>query len=504
MAQLLFEFIVRAALIAGATACVLRVMKVKAAAARHTAWTGVVLVMLLLPVSLTWGPKAYLRVLPNGTKASAVVMSAPFAGTAPLTPMDASAPGIQPTTRWPKLVFGLYLSGLCVLLTRLTIGTVRARRLARRAVNRAGRLTSSSCAAPVTVGWLHPVVILPEQWPQWPQAQIEAVWTHELEHARRRDPLVQWLALFNRAVFWFHPIAWWIERQLSALAEEACDTAVLGSGHDPREYSECLLDIARAVMRAGTRVNVEGMAMPGSFLRQRIRHILEGRTAPRTSRARMVCAAAACASVSVAFAAGTLAYAPKREPKPAEQHNPIRGNFRREEMRVPEAKAKIGSTISGRLSWIGPQVLLAQSQRALARQVMTAISGSWKGISTIVHQDGNEANFNFVVMLQQDGNTITGSVDLSPDERLVISNGKIDGNRVSFDVGDDQAKMTITAQLNGEKAEGSFSTVNRVGVTINGTGSGQVQTSEMTFDWSAARNDGVRFRGKLRFTKADH
>src|SRR5512140_2695582 len=58
--------------------------------------------------------------------------------------------------------------------------------------------------------------------------------------ARRRDPLVEWLALLNRAVFWFHPLAWWLERKLSALAEDACDAAVLRGGHDAHAYSEYL------------------------------------------------------------------------------------------------------------------------------------------------------------------------------------------------------------------------------------------------------------------------
>ena len=53
----------------------------------------------------------------------------------------------------------------------------------------------------------------------------------------------------NRAVFWFHPLAWWLERRLSALSEEACDAAVLARGHDPFAYSEYLLGLARAMRR---------------------------------------------------------------------------------------------------------------------------------------------------------------------------------------------------------------------------------------------------------------
>jgi hypothetical protein len=100
-----------------------------------------------------------------------------------------------------------------------------------------------------------------------------------------------------------------LERTLSALAEEACDNVVLSHGHNPQQYAECLINIARSVTRSGTRVNVAGMAMPGSFLSKRIRQILEGGSAPQISRMRMACVAAACAITCTAFAAGTLDHA---------------------------------------------------------------------------------------------------------------------------------------------------------------------------------------------------
>src|SRR6185295_17299081 len=119
--------------------------------------------------------------------------------------------------------------------------------------------------------------------------------THEGGHVRRRDPLVQWLALVNRALFWFHPLSWWLERKLSVLAEEACDAAVLARGHSPQEYSEYLLDIARSVSRSGSRLSIVGMAMPGSLLRQRIQILNSYRAVP-ISRTRIVDAVAACAT----------------------------------------------------------------------------------------------------------------------------------------------------------------------------------------------------------------
>jgi len=313
MELLFFECSVRAALIIGAAAIVLSAMKVKEPTAKHQIWTGVLTLMLLLPIWTPWGPKASLRVLPPLTQASA---------NQSRVPIEALSPGVVLSTATnPEVTFllGIYLLGLCVLLLRLGIGTLRSRRVAREAVLREGLLSSSLCAAPVTVGLFHPKLILPAHWEQWPKAQLDAVLTHEAEHARRRHPLIQWFALLNRALFWFHPLAWWLERHLSTLAEEACDSVVLAQGHDPRAYSEYLIDIARSVKKSGVRLNIAGLAMPGNSLARRLQRILESDSVPRISSPRMALVSLACVISCAAIAASTLDHAqssssPKHDP----------------------------------------------------------------------------------------------------------------------------------------------------------------------------------------------
>ena len=80
---------------------------------------------------------------------------------------------------------------------------------------------------------------------------MDAVLIHEKEHLRRRDPLIEWLALLNRSLYWFNPLSWWLCDKLSGLAEQACDDAVLANGHDSNTYTEHLLDFARSVEKAG-------------------------------------------------------------------------------------------------------------------------------------------------------------------------------------------------------------------------------------------------------------
>jgi uncharacterized protein (TIGR03435 family) len=305
MERLLFEFVIRTTLIAAVTGLMLVLLRIRSAAARHAAWVGVTLAMLLLPVWMAWGPKASLPVLPAGP--AVVADEPPVMVVSDAIPLRIQAPSVPATKAsgwdWREVLPGVYWLGAGTLLLRLAIGTVRAR-----------RLTSAACSAPVTVGLFRPRIILPESAGGWPQAQLDAVMTHEREHARRRDPLFQWLALFNRAAFWFHPLAWWIERRLAALAEEACDAAVIEGGCDPREYSMCLLEMARAVERAGTRVNVVAMAMPGVYLPGRIKNIIAGVRVPRVSRRRLVCAVLACAIPAAMFAGATIDRAPRLLP----------------------------------------------------------------------------------------------------------------------------------------------------------------------------------------------
>src|SRR5262249_9229223 len=122
---------------------------------------------------------------------------------------------------------------------------------------------------------------------------------------RRRDPLVQWIALLNRAVFWFHPLAWWLDRELSLLAEEACDAAVISKGHEPREYAGYLLDLARSA----TGLRILGMAAPGVSLRQRLIEILTNLPPYPVSKTRSAFSAVACIIAGSLFTFGSLVHA---------------------------------------------------------------------------------------------------------------------------------------------------------------------------------------------------
>jgi beta-lactamase regulating signal transducer with metallopeptidase domain len=380
MTSVLFESAMRATLLAAAVALVLRAMRIESAVVRHATWSGVVVIMLLLPALVTWGPKASFPVLSPDPKQGASLTSTPSAVDAAVvraeaqlaTAIDAPPPSVW---SWGTFLVGLYLLGLATFLLRLAMGTLQVRRLVRSALVDKGNLTHAACSTPVTVGWLNPMVILPADWAQWPQRQLDAILTHETEHIRRRDPLFQWVALLNRAVFWFHPLAWWLEGHVSALAEEACDAAVLARGYDPGEYSEYLLDLARSAARVGGRVPTLGAALPGARLPHRIRQILDGRRATSISKLRFACIATVFTIMGVTFAIGTLAHA---------QLAPAATDLQYQ----PDARERLIGTLPGAMSRgpaertsatpAGP--MIENAPTAIAASISAPFRAGWDGI----------------------------------------------------------------------------------------------------------------------------
>jgi TonB family protein len=83
-------------------------------------------------------------------------------------------------------------------------------------------------------------------WPASISAQLddchlEAILAHELEHVRRHDNLTAAMHMMVEAIFWFHPVVWWLGARLVEERERACDEAVIESGNHPQIYAESIL-----------------------------------------------------------------------------------------------------------------------------------------------------------------------------------------------------------------------------------------------------------------------
>ncbi|HSU04805.1 MAG TPA: TonB family protein, partial [Acetobacteraceae bacterium] len=215
---------------------------------------------------------------------------------------------------WQQVALWIYFTGLAVFLLRLSIGYMLTSRLVRasRAIPGAGNLYEASwITVPLTVGWLRPRILLPCGWRAWDAAKLQAVMVHERTHVARGDWAIALLAGVNRCVFWFHPAAWWLERQLAALAEQACDDAALLEMGQRESYAQALLDMAAAVKSGEGRLVWEAMAMAkASEVRMRIERILdETRQIPR-GLSRLRWAALVACSLPVIYVATAVQLAP--------------------------------------------------------------------------------------------------------------------------------------------------------------------------------------------------
>ena len=77
-----------------------------------------------------------------------------------------------------------------------------------------------------------------------PAEELKYILLHELAHLGRRDDWTNLAQKVLKALFFFLPSVWWIERRLSLDREMACDDAVLAHSGTPRGYAECLAHVA--------------------------------------------------------------------------------------------------------------------------------------------------------------------------------------------------------------------------------------------------------------------
>jgi hypothetical protein len=329
LSRALIECSVRIAFVALGVGAALAILRIRSASWRHTAWTAVLAAMLVMPflmqiippVSIPWPgapPRLATALIGGGElKAPSVVSSTqpPAANDSsdandlrqsPAVSARAAAPGTErspaPRRVWPTVILSIYLSGVILLSIRIVLGWRLMRRLAvgTRGLDLPGLADIRETAlvsVPVTIGVLNPKVLLPSDWTSWPKEKLSAILNHENSHIRRRDPLVSFVSRINCALFWFHPLSWWLQRKLAITAEEACDDAVIEKICMPEQYAGFLLETAQSVGRTKGRFSWQAMAVSGhGSVSQRIDRILR-RDALQVSRARRVAIAFSCGAV---------------------------------------------------------------------------------------------------------------------------------------------------------------------------------------------------------------
>jgi uncharacterized protein (TIGR03435 family) len=162
------------------------------------------------------------------------------------------------------------------------------RRLERDAgvPNQIALILSDSTLEPGIVGLVRPMLVMPEGISdRLSDAQLETIIAHELSHVRRHDNLASALHMLVEAVFWFHPMIWWIGARLVDERERACDEEVLKRGIDPQIYAEGILKVCEFYLESPL-VCVAGVT--GSNLKNRIEEIMLHRIAHKLNLGKKV------------------------------------------------------------------------------------------------------------------------------------------------------------------------------------------------------------------------
>jgi TonB family protein len=257
-------------LIGAAVWLVLRLLRARNPHVEVLAWRMTLLAGLLLPALLYWGLAPRFDTVDLPAIVSGAVAGPASAATRPAGTMPIG------------LLASIYLAVSLLLLARLLaglIGTWRVSRTARPLETGDDVRVSAQVRSPATFGT---TILLPSDARTWPAERLEPVLAHERAHVHSRDGYWSWLAQFHTAVFWFNPLAWWLQRRLEMLAETTSDDAVVAARHDPLAYAQLLLDFARHPNSRSV-----AMSVAESNISKRIERLL-ARTPPANALPRVV------------------------------------------------------------------------------------------------------------------------------------------------------------------------------------------------------------------------
>ena len=240
----------------------------------------------------------------------------------PVAPPPARPSSIVPEMSLAAWLIAIWLGVAAFLLTKVAAGLLRVRWIVRRGEpigdpaalrlldqcsDRVGIRTrprligSERVDVPMVRGWLRPTLVLPRQCDSWSTERMRVVLLHELGHLARGDWPILLLGRVVTSLYWFHPLAWILERQARRECERACDDLVVSCGTKPSDYAEHLLSIARGLVATPPAPVLTVVRRP--WIEGRLRSILNP-LAERSAPSRRVVVLA-----STAFLALLLPYA---------------------------------------------------------------------------------------------------------------------------------------------------------------------------------------------------
>lgn len=229
----------------------------------------------------------------------------PFASPKVLSTQTRPVTNITPT-----IVLAIWLTGFAVALLSWARSWLRIRSVVRRARPLEMQapvqvLSSESPLEPGVFGIFRPVLLLPAGIAdRLEPSHLQAILVHELCHVRRRDNLFAAAHMLVEAMFWFHPLVWWIGSRLVEERERACDEEVVRLGNQPHVYAESILKTCQFFVESPLTC-MSGVT--GADLKKRIGRIMGGTFVARlTLRKKMLLVGAGIAALALPLASGLI------------------------------------------------------------------------------------------------------------------------------------------------------------------------------------------------------
>jgi beta-lactamase regulating signal transducer with metallopeptidase domain len=351
MLPVILEAAIRSMVLAGAVWLGLKALRITNPHILMAAWQMVLVASLFMPLLACWAAfPVSPTVLPLRQMLS--IESANFFATpaaqvlSQAPPAPPALPVRPPTVDWRLACSAIYVAIAAFLMLRLLVGSALTWRLCRSASPvqedwAAGRdvRTSACIYVPVTFG---ATILLPETYARWDGTERRAVMAHEQAHVSNGDFYVLLLAAINRAVFWFSPLAWWLNSRIAYLAEARSDAAAIQDIEDRVRYAEILLGFGTNSSRATMSLAMAGTAT----VRPRVEHILAETMLPRKPGWQAWPMIAACIVPLVAITAGVRAQMPPPTQQTAiSTPNPAALRDRQAEQKLPRREVPIDPNI---------------------------------------------------------------------------------------------------------------------------------------------------------------
>ncbi len=261
LASYLVNSVWEVVLVAGTGWLASRAVKRMGPQAEHRVWVATLAVVLVTPALpfVGWIP-AGIDASPGTVRKIAMTLSA----------ADGNGAAVKGVWLLPAFAVWMLLAvyGAAVLtftarLVRLLASTVMLRRRARKpklneeqeqllgrcercfGLSEAELLSSAAVAGPVTLGFLRPVLLLPDGFVEsCAPNDLLAALAHECAHIRRNDFAKNLAYEIASLILSSHPVVWMVKARIAQTREMICDEMVTDRLVEARPYAQSLLRLA--------------------------------------------------------------------------------------------------------------------------------------------------------------------------------------------------------------------------------------------------------------------